>query len=112
MSTAIVASRYKNRLGIKNFFKSFVDISKLGGIITKSITFEPRLGNSNPRILESESGMLNAIGLANIGVYEFCDKISHLLIQYDISRFLFDISVMVLHDRQTIGSAVSAHNVN
>ena len=54
--------------------KSFVDISKLGGIVTKSITSEPRLGNSNPRILESESGMLNAIGLANIGVNEFCNK--------------------------------------
>ena len=68
----IIAS--SGTFGYGDEVKSFVDISKLGGIVTKSITLEPRLGNANPRILESESGMLNAIGLANIGVYEFCDK--------------------------------------
>jgi len=52
--------------------KKFVDLSKLGCIITKSITLEPRIGNPSPRIFESESGMINAIGLANLGVEKFC----------------------------------------
>lgn len=49
----------------------FFDISRLGGFITKSITPAPRAGNPNPRVVETESGMLNAIGLANIGLERF-----------------------------------------
>ena len=49
----------------------FVDVSKLGGFITKSITLRPRKGNPTPRIVETDAGMLNAIGLANIGVEKF-----------------------------------------
>tara|TARA_Y100000768_G_scaffold252558_1_gene191879 strand:+ start:173 stop:1084 length:912 start_codon:yes stop_codon:yes gene_type:complete len=52
----------------------FVDLSKLGCVVTKSITLEPRNGNSSPRIHESESGMINSIGLANVGVDKFCDN--------------------------------------
>ena len=52
--------------------RKFVDLSKLGCVITKSITLEPRIGNPSPRIFESESGMINAIGLANLGVKKFC----------------------------------------
>lgn len=45
-----------------------VDVNKLGGLITKSITLKPRQGNPPPRLAETPSGMLNSIGLANIGV--------------------------------------------
>ena len=56
--------------------KSFVDLSKIGAVITKSITLNPRKGNNSPRIVESKLGMLNSIGLANIGVNRFClDKL-------------------------------------
>ena len=44
------------------------DIKDLGAIVTKSITRYPREGNPPPRIVETPSGMLNSIGLANIGV--------------------------------------------
>jgi dihydroorotate dehydrogenase (NAD+) catalytic subunit len=50
-----------------------VDISRLGGIITKSLSMKPRDGNPSPRITETASGMLNSIGLANIGVKKFID---------------------------------------
>ena len=54
----------------------FIDVSSLGGFITKSITVQPRKGNPTPRIVETDSGMLNAIGLANIGLDSFVkDKI-------------------------------------
>jgi dihydroorotate dehydrogenase (NAD+) catalytic subunit len=49
----------------------FMDVNALGGFITKSITVKPRKGNPTPRIVETDSGMLNAIGLANIGLDAF-----------------------------------------
>lgn len=52
-------------------YQSLIDLSKLGGIVTKSITLEPREGHPPPRTCESPCGMLNAIGLANVGVEEF-----------------------------------------
>jgi dihydroorotate dehydrogenase (NAD+) catalytic subunit len=52
-------------------YGTLIDLSKLGGIITKSITLNPREGNPPPRTAETPSGMLNAIGLANIGVDRF-----------------------------------------
>ncbi|NUN71110.1 MAG: dihydroorotate dehydrogenase, partial [Bacteroidetes bacterium] len=51
-----------------------VDISNLGGIMTKSLSMKPRDGNPNPRITETASGMLNSIGLANIGVHKFIEE--------------------------------------
>tara|TARA_A100001011_G_scaffold398190_1_gene501717 strand:- start:7966 stop:8877 length:912 start_codon:yes stop_codon:yes gene_type:complete len=54
--------------------KDFVDLSKVGCIITKSITLDERKGNPSPRILDSPSGMINAIGLANVGVEQFCKQ--------------------------------------
>ena len=46
-------------------------LSKIGAIVTKSITWKPRLGHPVPRTAETASGMLNAIGLANVGVDAF-----------------------------------------
>jgi dihydroorotate dehydrogenase (NAD+) catalytic subunit len=51
-----------------------IPLKKLGGIITKTITLEPRPGNPQPRIAEVESGMLNTIGLQNIGVKAFVEE--------------------------------------
>ena len=51
-----------------------LNIDKIGAIITKSLTLEPREGNPHSRIHETSSGMLNAIGLANVGVNDFCSK--------------------------------------
>jgi len=50
------------------------DVSKIGGIITKSLSLKPRDGNPPPRIVETSSGMLNSIGLANIGVRRFVQE--------------------------------------
>jgi len=53
---------------------SLVDVNKLGGIITKSLSMKPRDGNAPTRIVETPSGMLNSIGLANIGVERFINE--------------------------------------
>ncbi len=52
-------------------FESFVDLSRLGAIVVKGISLEPRCGNPPPRIVETACGMLNAIGLENVGVDRF-----------------------------------------
>jgi len=52
-------------------FAPFLDLRRLGGIVTKSLTPLPRSGNPPPRIAEAPSGMLNAISLENIGVEAF-----------------------------------------
>ncbi len=54
--------------------ESVCDLSKIGAVITKGLTLEPRLGNPTPRIVETPSGMLNAIGLQNDGVDVFIKK--------------------------------------
>ncbi|MBM3161799.1 MAG: dihydroorotate dehydrogenase [Chlorobi bacterium] len=55
------------------------DLSKIGGIVTKAISLEPRTGNPPQRIAETPSGMVNAIGLANVGLERFiADKVPFL----------------------------------
>jgi dihydroorotate dehydrogenase (NAD+) catalytic subunit len=75
--------------GYGDEFDSFVDLNKIGCIITKSITIEERKGNASPRIHESGSGMINSIGLANMGVKKFCklklDKLNKIKTKFIIS---------------------------
>ena len=52
-------------------FASLVDLHRLGAIVVKGISLEPRPGNPPPRIVETPAGMLNAIGLENVGVESF-----------------------------------------
>jgi len=60
--------------GYADELADFMDISQLGGFITKSITLQPRKGHATPRIAETDAGMLNAIGLANIGLVKFTEE--------------------------------------
>jgi len=55
--------------------QNLVKVNEWGGIITKSVTRHPREGNPPPRIVETSSGMLNSIGLANLGVDKYCQEI-------------------------------------
>ena len=60
--------------GYADEYADFVDLRRLGAFVTKSITVEPRIGNEYPRIVETRAGMLNAIGLANVGLDAFLDE--------------------------------------
>ncbi|MBI1983630.1 MAG: dihydroorotate dehydrogenase [Acidobacteria bacterium] len=55
-------------------FAHLIDLNKLGGIVVKGISAEPMAGNPPPRIYETESGMLNAIGLQNVGARKFLEE--------------------------------------
>lgn len=60
-------------------FESLVNLNRLGAIIVKGISYEPRHGNPPPRIIETACGMLNAIGLENVGVEGFLrEKLPYL----------------------------------
>ena len=61
----------------------FVDVNKLGGIFVKGITLENREGNPYPRMAETPSGMLNAVGLQNKGVDYFIENIYSNIKDYD-----------------------------
>jgi dihydroorotate dehydrogenase (NAD+) catalytic subunit len=55
-------------------FAHLIDLNQLGGICVKGISAEPMAGNAPPRIYETESGMLNAIGLQNVGARKFLEE--------------------------------------
>jgi dihydroorotate dehydrogenase (NAD+) catalytic subunit len=55
-------------------FTDFVDLSKIGGLCTKGLSLKPHAGNAPPRICETPAGMLNAIGLQNVGVEAFLSE--------------------------------------
>jgi dihydroorotate dehydrogenase (NAD+) catalytic subunit len=55
-------------------FADFIDLERLGALVTKGVSLEPWEGNPGPRIAETPSGMLNSIGLQNPGVEVFCEK--------------------------------------
>lgn len=86
LSVEIAGLKFKNPIllasgtvGYGYEISQFLDLNKIGGIVTKSISLKPRKGNPPQRIVETASGMLNAIGLANVGVEEFLkDKIPFL----------------------------------
>ena len=65
-------------------YARYFDLSRLGAIVVKGISLEPRAGNPPPRIMETASGMLNAIGLQNIGVTAFVLEKLPWLRQFDV----------------------------
>lgn len=64
-------------------FDDFIDVSRLGGILLKGTTLRHREGNDYPRMAETPSGMLNAVGLQNKGVDYFCKNIYHKVSKYN-----------------------------
>src|ERR1700738_1560510 len=60
-------------------FEDVVSLDRIGGFVTKGLSREPMVGNPSPRIVETAAGMINAIGLQNVGVRAFiADKLPKL----------------------------------
>lgn len=81
MSVAIGSLKLKNPVltasgtfGYGLEYSRYFDPALLGGVITKTVTLEPREGNPMPRIAETPAGMLNSIGLANVGVEAYIES--------------------------------------
>lgn len=66
-------------------YADYVDLNQLGGIVVKGLSLKPRLGNPPPRIMETSGGMLNAVGLQNVGVDVFIREKLPFLRKYDVA---------------------------
>ena len=71
-------------VGYCDEISEFTDLNTIGGIVTKSLSLKPRKGNPPQRIVETHAGMLNAIGLANVGVEEFVKSKIPFLNKFDV----------------------------
>jgi dihydroorotate dehydrogenase (NAD+) catalytic subunit len=92
-----LAPNHKNSLILKNpvmpasgtfswgleFARQF-DINALGAVVSKGVTMAPRAGNQQPRVAETPAGMLNSIGLQNIGLSKVIDEMAPLWAQWDV----------------------------
>jgi dihydroorotate dehydrogenase (NAD+) catalytic subunit len=65
-------------------YSPYVDLNRLGALIVKGLSLEPKQGNPPPRIIETASGMLNAVGLENVGVRSFIKEKLSFLKQFDV----------------------------
>ena len=72
-------------------YSEFVDLNKLGAVVTKGVANVPWAGNPTPRIAEVSSGMLNAIGLQNPGVEIFCERDLKFLESFKDTRVLVNV---------------------
>jgi len=80
LSNPVIAASGTFGYGLE--FIPFVDFNRLGGLCTKGLSLKPRIGNPVPRVFETASGMLNAIGLENVGLERFRDEKLPLLEKY------------------------------
>ncbi len=71
--------------GYGEVYAPYVDLNSLGAIVVKGLSWKARSGNPSPRIMETPAGMLNAIGLQNIGVKNFINKKLPFLRNFDIA---------------------------
>jgi dihydroorotate dehydrogenase (NAD+) catalytic subunit len=87
-------------------FEDFFDISALGGIILKGTTLEPREGNQYPRMAETPSGMLNAVGLQNKGIDYFEKHIYPRVALYD-TNIIVNINGSYIEDYVALAERVN-----
>ncbi|MEI8129084.1 MAG: dihydroorotate dehydrogenase [bacterium] len=83
--------------GYNNEFDAFCEVNKLGAVVTKGITLEPRSGNEGERIFETYGGMINRIGLENVGIQEFLDEKLPVLQKCNIN-FILNIAGNTVED--------------
>ncbi|MCR5688126.1 MAG: dihydroorotate dehydrogenase [Lachnospiraceae bacterium] len=90
MSVNIAGVRLKNPVmtasgtfGSGMEYSEFVDLNKLGAVVTKGVSLEPWPGNPTPRVAETYGGMLNAIGLQNPGIDTFIERDLKFLSGFD-----------------------------
>jgi dihydroorotate dehydrogenase (NAD+) catalytic subunit len=91
LSVQVGPLRFRNPLllasgtvGYGSEMSEFINLNSIGGIITKSLSLKPRKGNPPQRIVETPAGMLNAIGLQNVGVEVFIKEKIPFLKKFDV----------------------------
>jgi dihydroorotate dehydrogenase (NAD+) catalytic subunit len=88
-------------------FADFVDLNRLGGFIVKGTTGAHREGNLYPRMAETPSGMLNAVGLQNGGVDKFCNEVYHRIKDLD-TNILVNVSGSSIEEYCEVAGKIDA----
>lgn len=83
--------------GYADEFNEFIDVSNLGAIVTKAITLAPREGNNHLRIFETKGGLINSIGLENVGIHKFFEDKLPVLKENNI-EFIMNIAGSTLEE--------------
>ena len=97
--------------GYNNEFDAFCNVEKLGAVVTKGITIEPRLGNDGERIFETDSGMINRIGLENIGIKTFLKEKLPVLKKCNID-FILNIAGSTVEDYIKLAQIAQENDIN
>ncbi|WP_243298203.1 dihydroorotate dehydrogenase [Bacillus litorisediminis] len=92
--------------GFGREYSRLYDLSLLGAIMIKATTPEPRFGNPTPRVAETSSGMLNAIGLQNPGLKKVCTEELPWLSQYDVP-IIANVAGATMEDYVTVAREIS-----
>ncbi|MBI4681515.1 MAG: dihydroorotate dehydrogenase [Nitrospirae bacterium] len=98
--------------GYGDEYAEFVDLNKLGAIVVKGLSLKPKEGNPPPRIVETPAGMLNAIGLQNIGINNFIKKKLPFLRQFNtpvIVNFFGDSIAEYVRAAEKLSAADGVH---
>ncbi|MFZ1941534.1 MAG: dihydroorotate dehydrogenase [Terracidiphilus sp.] len=99
-------------------FEDIVSLEKIGGFVTKGISLEPMAGHSAPRMVQTAAGMLNAIGLQNVGVEEFIEKKLAPMKRYPLCKVIVNVfghtaaEYVSVIDRLNDTEGISAYELN
>jgi len=99
-------------------FEDIVNFKKIGGLVTKGISPEPMPGNQSPRLIETAAGMLNAIGLQNVGVEKFIAEKLPPLLRYPTCAIIVNVFGSSIDDYLTVigrlndAPGIAAYEIN
>jgi dihydroorotate dehydrogenase (NAD+) catalytic subunit len=99
-------------------FEEIVSLERIGGFVTKGISLEPMTGHPPPRILQTASGMLNAIGLQNVGVEEFLERKLPPLARYPACNVIVNVfgytvgEYLAVIERLNLADGIAAYELN
>jgi dihydroorotate dehydrogenase (NAD+) catalytic subunit len=99
-------------------FEEIVSLERIGGFVTKGISLEPMAGNAAPRLVHTASGMLNAIGLQNVGVQDFLERKLPPLKRYPLCKVIVNVfgstvgEYLGVIDRLNQAEGIAAYELN
>jgi dihydroorotate dehydrogenase (NAD+) catalytic subunit len=99
-------------------FEEIVSLEEIGGFVTKGISLQPMAGHPAPRIIQTAAGMLNAIGLQNIGVEEFIQRKLPPLARYPRCKVIVNVfgctvaEYIAVIDRLNRAEGIAAYELN
>lgn len=96
--------------GYASEYNDFIDVSELGAVVTKAISLYPRAGNKHLRITETKAGMINSIGLENVGIEKFIEvKLPEL--QQNNIEFVMNVAGSTLDEYVKVAKICNENNI-